>query len=222
MLSVDFSYFLAKCIHENLYCFSFVFAEWHESDIKALASGFTLGWTPTRKRQITCKRKPCVSWWIRVAIPFQPQIGLWGQGHGVASVCQMWSTKNLSLNPPKDIGNEGSFIPMRRMDLFPLDLKTNNILAEQMELTFFIKNLYLLPASARGFSSWKNSLTSNQWLKSFQQHLSSYFLPLKCGELVTFILSKESKKRSDSNPVCSLHRWGEAESGQCWVCSVPV
>lgn len=135
MLSLDFRYFFTN--HENLCCFSFVFAEQHESDIKAVTSGSTLDWTLTRKHQITHKSNLCISWrmagWL---FPSSPNRVL-GQGHGAAYVCQMWSTKSLSINTPKT--QWGQFYSSMQNGLFSLNFKINNILAKQTELTFLLK-----------------------------------------------------------------------------------
>lgn len=100
----------------------FIFAELHESDIKAVTSGSTLGWTLARKHQITPDRNLHVSW--RTAgwpYPSSPSRAL-RQGYGAPWVCHMWSTKGLSINTPRTV-SEGSFIPVHRMGFFLWTLK---------------------------------------------------------------------------------------------------
>lgn len=75
----------------------------------------------------------------RVAIPVRPRMRLPGQGHGAAWICQMWSTKSLSINTPRTRGVRAVLFQDAKWTFFPLDLKINNILAEQMEPTFLLK-----------------------------------------------------------------------------------
>ena len=61
----------------------------------------------------------------------QPRAGL--------PVAVWWGAQGASQKRSQDTGSEGGFIPIRKMDLIPLALKINNILAEQMEPTFLLK-----------------------------------------------------------------------------------